>query len=402
MKHTLQVFFLQIFFSYLLYATEIGINYHAHTADFKNSVFLPQYHKESTRDTVISQLKIMKEEGVDSIFTHIFIGAPQSAGKTMHKKNKYLITFPPNVQDLNNLQNYISDVKELNMTLDLGFLWLGQADFDVGCIDPDDDGKDRGCDYENIGHGKINPTKFLEYATDTVNSVFNIKNISYVRNFYFDGEVLYHPDPENIPIGQYRRKRKNENWFFENIYPIFATSALANDINPMLYFLPTKPNPSKYTYGILSNSWNSLPTKYASVKGHRSMYAPLRSLLYIRETFTKNHWPQSWMPKEYATSFYLDGDNIADKILWIKKYIDDIHFVLEKNNFHFTDIIVAETGNLQNCKEQDILNQELKKNKLKSIIYWTTPFGETRKKLGNDETSYLLDSHCNHTDLFSK
>ena len=223
--------------------------------------------RRSTRDTVVSQLQIMKEEGIDSIFTHIFIGAPQYRKKTIHIKNKYLITFPPNVQDLENIQNYISDVKELNMTLDLGFLWLGQADFDVGCIDPDDDGKDRGCDYENIGHGKIDPTKFLEYATNTVNSVFNIKNISYVRNFYFDGEVLYHPDPENIPIGKYRRKRKNENWFFEKIYPIFASQALGKSVNPSLYFLPTKPNASQYKDGILNRSWNNLPTKYSKLKG---------------------------------------------------------------------------------------------------------------------------------------
>ena len=50
--------------------------------------------------------------------------------------------------------------------------------------------------------------------------------------------------------------------------------------------------------------------------------------------------------------------------------------------------------NLSNCFEQAIVNKELKKTKLKSVIFWTTPFGKNREKIGNIETNYILDSNC--------
>ena len=48
------------------------------------------------------------------------------------------------------------------------------------------------------------------------------------------------------------------------------------------------------------------------------------------------------MPKEYATSFYLDSKDINQKVQWIYKYLDDIKFVLEQANFKFSEIIATE------------------------------------------------------------
>lgn len=394
----LKIIFLQIVCFHLLHGTQIGINYHAYTSDFKDSVFLPKYHNLGVRSRVQTQLNEMKQKGVDSIFTHIFIGSPKYMKKTSKKKNEYLITFPPTLQELTNINNFISDVKDMNLTLDLGFLWLGHADFDIGCIDPRDDGEDpnniKNCTYANIGHGQLMPSRFLDNAETTIVSILNLSNIPYIRNFYFNGEVLYDPDPNKLPIGKNRKNRRNENWFFEKIYPIFALKTIEKNINPSIYFIPTKPNGNKYNDSILNVKWNALPSKYDSLKGHRSMYAPLRSLLYLRQIFKKHKWPNGWMPKEYATSFYLDGDTTTQKIKWIHKYLEDIQYVLNENNFHFSGIIAAETGNLQDCKEQEIINKALQETNLTSIIYWTTPYGYKRKEIGNDETSYVLDSKC--------
>jgi len=402
MQKILQIFFLQILFFHLLYGAQIGVDYHAYTADFKNSVFLPIYQQPKVRSKVKSELINMKQKGVDSILAHIFIGSPQYIKKNSKKKHKFLITFPPTLQELNNINNFIADVKDANLTLDLGFLWLGQADFNVGCIDPKDDGKDphniKNCTYPNLGYGKLTPSKFLDNVKKTIISILSLPNITYVRTFYFDGEVLYNPDPNKLPIGKYRKNRRNEDWFFKKNYPIFASKALEKNINPSIYFLPAEPNSNRYNDGILNAKWNALPSKYPSIKGHRSMYLPLRSLLYIRQVFKKYKWPKEWMPKEYATSFYLDGNTTSQKIKWIHKYLEDIQYVLDKNNFHFSGIIAAETGNSRDCKEQETINKVLQETDLKSVIYWTTPYRGKRKQLGNDETSYILDSKCNFLD----
>lgn len=380
-------------------AADIGVDYHSFTSDFSNDSVLTRYHQvvpgqapTTVRQEAQYQLARMKKSGVDFVSTRIYVGAP--AGSNVDSRlNPYLMAFPPTPQDLANLATYVDDVKSAGLTLDLGFLWLGQADYTVGCVNEGDDGtEEAGCNSPKLGHGNLSLSTFkTNLRSQTIAKILQQIDAGDVRNFYFDGEVLYHPNPSALPIGDQRRKRRNENWFFENGYGYFA-HILTRDGKgqPMVYFLPTVPADPSTTGGILNNTWHNLADpEYPATMGHRTMYWPYRSMLFIEQTFAAKGWPSSWMFDRFDFSFYADTHSSALYDDWADRMLDDAYAVIV-SRFGLSGVGFAEANYFGDYSKRAAYCSALhaESGRLDFFAFWTTRYSAERVDYGNVEVAF--------------
>ena len=379
--------------THLLFAQEIGVNYHAVGPNFNDNttkpgtsdVFLPKYHIGNIKQTVINDLNNMKAAGVDFISTRIYIGADPSVAYENRSLNRYFIAFPPRPEELTNIENYVDDVNSAGLTLDLGFFWLGKADYTIGCVDPADDGSG-GFTQAGLGPDHESLTSFKNKVTShTIAKVLQKISPGEVRNFYLDGEVLYHPDPDILPDGSLKMKRRNENWFFENAYGYFAHILTRdNKGNPMVYFLPTAPSNPNLVGGILNEGWHKQDDpNYPQTENHRTMYWPFRSMLFIQNVFQAKSWPAAWKFDRFDFSFYVDTPHSSEYDDHIERVLDDADAVIKGNfgSFFGIDSYAFAEASYLTLGKLNVLCNELaaQSYRLEAAAFWTTPYSATRK-----------------------
>ncbi len=379
-------------------AFDIGVNYHAWTSNFTQDSFLPEYHTGDVRNEVQEQLEDMADAGVDHIFTRIAIGAPPdsvvtAAGNKINERtNRYHFAFPPTSQDLINLDNYIADVTALGMTLDLGLIWEGQANFEQGCVDKYDDPS---CMEVGLGSAKLPPAIFKSTTHATFQRLFTSIDPGEVRTFYFDTEAQYDQNL-NIHPPAVKRIRRNQNWFFENAYVNFSLRCANHaPTRPSLYFLFTAPtNLTLYPRGILDNEWRNLPDpEHPATEGHRTMFNAYRSVRFIYDTVAAKGWPATWLPPRFELSIYADTDTPSLYDDHIRRIVEDAMAVFVDNpDFNFSGVAAAEMGFLDICTERQTLWDALQFQGLESVSFWTTPYKGARvDPYGNRAWSHITD-----------
>jgi len=240
---------------------QVGVDYHATTADFYRTAFITIYHQQGVRQTVRAQLQGMADHGATFIFTHIwFLTEPGTSnlGETERA------TFPMSDQEQANLRAYAQDVAAVQgsggnrLYLDIGLFWLGAADYTRG--DP----------TNGLGWTPLGPAEFtsrVELTTDKVlNAVSDVMRPDgqmVVNTIYLEGEVMIGAKP-------------NQEWFLITHYPRFVSRVSQAGLTPAVYFLAAASQAD-----VLDDGYTD--ALYPILNGHRSMYWIYRSLRFMAD-----------------------------------------------------------------------------------------------------------------------
>ncbi len=114
---------------------DVGVDYHAYGTDFLHTAFITIYNQPDVRQTVKAQLQGMADRGATVISTRIWFVTESG---TTNFGETWRATFPMSDQEQANLRAYAQDVAAIQgsggnrLHLDLGFLWLGAADYTKG------------------------------------------------------------------------------------------------------------------------------------------------------------------------------------------------------------------------------------------------------------------------------
>ncbi len=249
----------------------VGVDYHATTSDFTQTAFLSQYHKPSVRNTVLSQLQGMADDGAGIISTRVWMVSKEGEVPS----ENYRWNFPPTQQQLDNLRQYVIDVSTIvspagkPMELDLCMLYLWCAEYREGTP------------TTTLGKCGLTPAQYDAAMKATHDGIINAVRGIYrpdgqhaVTLLYMDGEVMTAVD-DGDPATQW--EKKNQRWFLAKYYPDFVQKTRAAGMIPFLYFL-TSPSEAEALDNDFSDGY--LP----ELNGHRSVYWIYRTLKFMKNT----------------------------------------------------------------------------------------------------------------------
>lgn len=339
---------------------QVGVNYHSTTADFVNSSFIINYHLPAVRATVQSQLQTMANQGVNRLFTRLWM-IRETAGQGFDES--WRLAFPLAPQELANLQQYATDVANTSavgkprMRLDIAILWSnGAADYNVRTA-------------TTVGQANLPTAVFNTRAHAAYQSVIdavkfvNISGTStkVVETVYLEGELM---------CGE---GRPNANWFVNSFYASFVNYANAAGITPSVYFITNPP----YEQAGRDSVMRQLTTDYyySNVSSHISMYYFYRCVRFLKDQ-------NLHIPARLDASIYPGVMSDAGFIPLLDRVLDDADAVFAPLGVN-TDYGIAETFYFGQSSRRSSLGAALKLNasdrrgsRLKRVWLWTTPYGD--------------------------
>ena len=104
----------------------ISVHYHKTGTDIQATGFVGTYHLPGIRTIVRDQLFGLKDSGVNILLTDVWLGL----GVNDPSVQGYLLHFPPNAQEQANMLQYVQDVAEADLELEIvvGWLWCGDVE----------------------------------------------------------------------------------------------------------------------------------------------------------------------------------------------------------------------------------------------------------------------------------
>ena len=332
---------------------DVGVDYHAYGIDFLHTAFITIYDQPSVRQTVRTQLQGIADRGGTVISTRIwFVTEPgdSNLGET------WRATFPMTDQEQANLHAYAQDVAAIQgsggnrLRLDIGFLWLGAADYTTGT-------PTTGLGYfHNISGAEF--TTRLQTTTDKVlaaiTGVTRPDGLPVVNIVYLNGEVM---------VGA----KANEDWFMTTHYPRFVSVVTQAGFTPSVYF-----NTSDTQEHVLQDDY--VDVDYPILNKHRSTFWVYRTLRFMVDQGLP-------IPARIDFSYYVLSTGAPYSQI-LTRVLDDADATLPSlgaakaygfaETFYFPD----DTQRRQFGKA--IADEVGARHRLKSVTFWTTPWSDGR------------------------
>jgi hypothetical protein len=226
---------------------EIGIRYHSlvGSPDVFGATFINDYHLGNNRNTAISQMQAMVDQGVTVIHTTIWPAGGPPASWGSH--------FPLSQQELENLGALVQDVRGIRSAADGHAPRLYLSLLDGG------DSQFKTVQVNNVfpiaAGGSRDGGQFLEAwrqtihdIVDTVGPIRHADGTPVLQRMYLGGEIMLHADgssPYDGPAGWVLQ------WFLTHTIPELFSACEAADIVPNTYLFAWPITASK----IMDGSW---------------------------------------------------------------------------------------------------------------------------------------------------
>jgi hypothetical protein len=327
---------------------DVGVDYHATSAEFEQAAFITQYQDPVVRQAVRTQLQGMADRGATVISTRIwFVAEPgtDSGGEA------WRATFPMSDQERANLRAYAKDLGAVRgaggnrLRLDLGLLWLGAADYTMGS--PSD----------GLGWTPLDAAQFTARVNQTTDKVLGA--VAGVRRpdgklvvdtIYLEGEVM---------IGA----KANQEWFLTTHYPRFVSRVSQAGFRPSVYF-----NASDTAEAYLTDGY--VDADYPILDGHRSMYWVYRSLRFMADEGLP-------LPQRVDFSWYVPAEDWAPSSTLLARVLDDADATLPSLGLP-KSYGIAETYYYSDATRRRELGQAIaaeaaQDSRLQRVTFWTTP-----------------------------
>ncbi len=211
---------------------EIGARYHSleGSPSVFMATFINDYHLDDNRDRAIDQMQEMVDSGINLIHLTIWPagGPPHSWGSQ----------FPLSEQELDNVEDFVRDVRELRSAttgiapqLHISLLDGGDSQFKT--VQENDV-------FPIAGGGHRDGAEFLDTWRQLIDDllgrvgpILHDDGSPVVQRMYLGGELMLYEDgssPYDGPAGW------TLQWFLTNIFPHFWDACEAADITPSTYF----------------------------------------------------------------------------------------------------------------------------------------------------------------------
>jgi len=211
---------------------EIGVDYHAIGTNYAKDAFLVRYNSSEVREEVRRQLIVMKQRGITTISTRIWLNWV-NPNPTYFNGTYYHHHLPITEQEAANLRQYVQDVADiggLNLSFDLlyGGWYVQEIKIATGCSNQD-------CPVDKTFPSSQLVSAYKTSIDKIINSVSDITNkdgTKTVNKIYLDGEVV----TTNPPIDNY--SSAFHRWFMKDsgLYAYLLSKASAAGIEPATYF----------------------------------------------------------------------------------------------------------------------------------------------------------------------
>lgn len=326
---------------------EIGVDYHALGTAFESGGFIVRYNDSVVRQTVRNQLIQMKQQGITTISTRIWLNwvtpNPSHFGGTYNQFN-----FPLNDQEASNLRQYtqdVSDIGGLNLSLIiLGNGWnVKEIKISSGCSETE-------CPSSQTLPSATIKSYFLTSIDKILASVSDITNkdgTKTINKIYLWGEVCV-SHPFSAYVSNFNK------WLMKDsgIYNYFRDKTLVAGLEPTTYFL------------VNANG----------VDMDRYLYTTLR---YFKE----NSLP---IPNRIDFSFYVEP-SIHPTMSGINTYSSIINYVFNDLDSKLPGLLgrmavpyyVQETNYWANSNDaiasQTAWKNNFYRNNFVGLNFWTTP-----------------------------
>jgi hypothetical protein len=328
---------------------DVGADFHAYGTDFLHTAFITIYNQPTVRQTVISQLQGMADRGATAISTRIwFVTEPG----TSNFGESWRATFPTADQEQSNLRTYAQDVAAIQgwagnrLRLNLGFLWLGAADYKIGT-------PSTGLGFTPISAAVF--TSRVEVTTDKVLSAISgiarPDGVPVVDVIYLNGEVM---------IGA----KANEDWFMTTLYPRFISVVNQAGFTPAVYFIVADTEAD-----VLQN--NYVDAQYPILNNHRSMFWVYRTMKFMFDQGLP-------IPARIDFSYYVPSTGTTYPQL-LTRVLDDAdatlpslgaaHSYAAAETFYFLD------STQRHQFAQAFATEAAANSRLKTVTFWTSPDG---------------------------
>jgi len=328
----------------------VGVDYHAYGADFLHTAFITLYNDPNVRQTVLTQLQGIADEGADVISTRIWLVTEPG---TTNFGETWRATFPLSDQEQANLHQYAQDVAGIvgtkgdRLRLDICLLWLGAADYTRGNL------------TDGLGFTPLTPAVFTARVNTTIDKVLAAlggvnrpDGVPVVDTVYMEGEVM---------IGA----KANQGWFLTTHYPDFVTKVSNAGFTPAVYFIvaDTQADILQLPY---------FDVDYPILNDHRSQFWNYRSMRFMVD----NGLP---LPTRIDFSFYISDAAGADFATLLKRTLDDADATLPPLGAPKL-YRAAETSyfidDVQRLALGEAFGAEAGSNpRLEGVCFWTTPDG---------------------------
>jgi hypothetical protein len=332
---------------------DVGVDYHAHGANFDQTAFVTIYNQPQVRQAVQSQLQGMADRGATFVHTSIW---PVTTPGTANFGETWRATFPVTDQEAANLRAYAQDVAAVQgvggnrLRLDIALLWLGASDYTIGSP------------TTGLGYTPIPAAEFISYIETTtdkvlaaVADVIRPDGVRVVDTIFFDAELA---------VGDTSNNKRNEEWFLSTNYARFVSVVSQTGIKPAVYF------DSDFSQNaVLDDGW--IDPLYPILNGHRSAYWLYRSMKFM----VNQGLP---IPSRIDFSLYMTSTGATyDQLL--QRILDDADATLPSlgaprlygaaETYYFTD------PNQRLQYGQAFATQAAQNSRLQRVSFWTTPDG---------------------------
>ena len=241
-------------------AYEVGVDYHAYSANFVATAFLQQYHDPTVRAIVLAELQGIADRGASFVTLDIWFGHdPNDTTPGQYWQS----TFPISDQEKTNLHQYAEDVATIQSKVDdhrirlnIALFWVGAAFYREGNL------------TSGLGPDRLNATEFTARAEKSIDGV--LEAVSNIRRP--DGVLIvnYIDLDYEVMVGY----KPNQDWFLATHYPRFISTVTAAGFIPTMYFWVDAKEAV-----ILNSSY--VDPEYPALNGHQSMYWVYRSLNFL-------------------------------------------------------------------------------------------------------------------------
>lgn len=318
---------------------QVGVAYHATTEDFVNTTFIKNYHDPEVRATVLQHLSEFASTTADTISTTLwFVSDPDATDPP--SQLAWRLHFPPSQQELENIEQYVSDVKgtitksgrPFDLQMRMG--WLGCADFNV--VNPDG----------TYGHCHYSWEDLIESTKTTIDNVLvaleGADSIDLVGDTWVPGNPTH------------------QAWFLE-IYPYFLEKSSGHRITGT--FHSSIPNNVDV---ILDPNYTN--QAYPEINGRGSLHNIYPTLVFLRENFID-------VPDAMAITYYplisedpIDYEEVVDRVF------SDFREILGKSiRIKIGESIYSNDEELRREMGLALAREAFQNKNLESFNFWTTP-----------------------------
>lgn len=369
--------------------SKIGVVYTSTSENFSRDYFLPQYHLPGVRDMVRFHLERMAEAGVEVINTRVFVGAPEE--RFEDRKHSWMLRFPPTGQDRMNLRQYVKDVRDAGLTLDLWLQKVGQCQPERGMAVVDDYGDDTpDTAHAQLGWGEYPLAEYRRLLHRTIVDLIGAVEPGDVRLWSYNGDSINHPDPSSVKNDRLRRVLRNNNWVFEAGFGLFAYLLYRDDKGTAtLECVTTKPD-----RGVppTDPEWQALrDPRFPATEGHRTMWWPARTHAFVLDCFHRNRWPMKrWLAPWLLLDCYVDAGNPVGVRPWVRRIVDDFVATKERLFPHLSDIGFTETSFFGDAAMRKAHAEAMADPRIGTFALWSPNYRPHRLKSGHTPSTPIV------------